>query len=323
MKRPIALLSIALVAVLVGACTQGTGGLGPVGSAPPSAEPSVVPGSPDLTPAPSSPGATPSTEPGDTPEPSAPSTGSTVVRAYFYLGGPPGSEGFVAVLREIPATPAVARAAMNALLAGPQGRELWDGAGISSAIPAGTELRGISISGGIATVDLSSEFEAGGGSASMFGRLGQVVYTLTQFPTVTSVVFQVEGRTVTVFGSEGIVLDGPIGRDYASFDDLLPSIFVDRPAWGAAIGNPARVTGNANVFEASFLITLLDRDGRTLFEGPVMATCGTGCRGTFDTTIEYDVDQGQWGSLRVWVASAMDGSPEDIREYPVWLTPAG
>jgi hypothetical protein len=323
MKRPIVLLPIALIAVLVGACTQSTGGLGPVGSAAPSAEPSVVPGSPDLTPAPSSPGTTPSTPPNETPEPTPPSAGTTVVRAYFYLSGEPGSAGFVAVLREIPATQAVARAAMNALLAGPQGSELAATPAITSAIPAGTELLGISITSGIATVDLSSEFEAGGGSASMFGRLGQVVYTLTQFPTVKSVVFQVEGRTVTVFGSEGIVLDGPIGRDYAAFDDFLPSIFVDRPAWGAAIGNPARVTGNANVFEAQFLITLLDGSGTTLFEGPVMATCGTGCRGTFDVTIEYDVDQGQWGILRAWNASAMDGSPEDVREYPVWLTPAG
>jgi sporulation and spore germination protein/immunoglobulin-like protein involved in spore germination len=315
MNRPIATISVALLAFLLGACTPSTGGLGSVGSAAPSAEPSVVPGSPDLTPAPSS--------PAGTPEPTSPTTGTTVVRAYFYLGGPPGSEGFVAVLREIPSTQAVARAAMNALLAGPQGRELFDGAGISSAIPAGTELRGLSISNGIATVDLSSDFEAGAGSASTIVRLGQVVYTLTQFPTVTSVVFQVEGRTVTVFGSEGLVLDRPIGRDYAGFDGYLPSIFVDRPTWGAAIGNPARVTGNANVFEAQFLITLLDGNGQELWSGPVMATCGSGCRGTFDVTIEYQVDHGQWGTLRAWNASARDGSPEDIREYPVWLTPAG
>jgi Sporulation and spore germination/Immunoglobulin-like domain of bacterial spore germination len=316
MKRPFALPSVVLIAVLLAACTPSTGGLGSVGSAPPSAEPSVVPGSPDLTPAPSS-------APG-TPEPSSPTTGTTLVRAYFYLGGPPGSEGFVAVLREIPATEAVARAAMNALLAGPQGRELFDGAGISSAIPAGTELLGLSISNGIATVDLSSEFEGGGGSASMFARLGQVVYTVTQFPTVKSVVFQIEGRTVSVFGSEGIVLDGPIGRDYQPFvDDFLPAIFVDRPAWGAAIGNPARVTGNANVFEAQFLITILDGNGQELVTNPVMATCGSGCRGTFDVTIEYDVDQAHWGTLRAWNASARDGSPEDIRDYPVWLTPAG
>ena len=323
MKRPIALISIALVAALLGACTPSTGGLGPIGSAPPSAEPSVPVGSPDLTPAPSSPGSSPGASPGETPDPSSPTTGSSVVRAYFFLSGEQGSEGLVPVLREIPATQAVARAAMSALLAGPLGAELQATPAITSAVPGGTRLLGLSITNGIATVDLSREFEAGGGSRSAFGRLAQVVYTLTQFPTVRSVVFQVEGRTVTVFGSEGIVLDGPIGRDYPTFEDFLPAIFVDRPAWGAAIGNPAQVTGSANVFEASFLITLFDASGDELFGGPVMATSGSGTRGTFEVSIPYVVDQGQWGVLRVWNASAMDGSPEDIREYPVWLTPAG
>ncbi|MDQ2965503.1 MAG: GerMN domain-containing protein [Chloroflexota bacterium] len=306
MKRPIVLLSLALAAVFVAACT-------------PSTDPTVVPGTPSLT---QPPGETP--DPGSgTPAPSAPPAGSSVVRAYFYLGGPQRSEGFVPVLREIPVTEAAARDAMDALLAGPQGTELEATPAITSAIPAGTRLLGLSITNGIATVDLSREFEAGGGSRSAFGRLGQVVYTLTQFPTVKSVVFQIEGKTVTVFGSEGIALSGPLARDDKAFEDFLPSIFVDRPAWGAAIGNPARVTGNANVFEAQFLITLLDASGAKLFEGPVMAKCGSGCRGTFELTIEYVVDRGQWGTLRAWNASARDGSPEDIREYPVWLTPKG
>lgn len=313
MKRPSALTSAVLIAVLLGACTPSTGGLGPVGSAPPSAEPSVAPGSPDLTPAPSS--------PAGTPEPSSPTSGTTVVRAYFHLSGPQGSEGLVPVLRQTQETQAVARAAMDGLLAGPAGSELTATPAITSAIPAGTRLLGLSISNGIATVDLSRDFEAGGGSRSAFGRLAQVVYTLTQFPTVRSVVFQVEGETVTVFGSEGIVIDGPMAR--GDFEDFLPAIFVDRPAWGAAIGNPGTVSGTANVFEASFLVTLFDASGKEIFGGPVMATSGSGTRGTFETTIPYVVEQAQWGTLRAWNASAMDGSPEDIRDYPVWLTPAG
>lgn len=328
MKRPIALLSVALVAILVGACTQSAGGLGTIGSAAPSADPSVVPGSPDLTPQPGSPGASPSTSPGDTPSPTAPSGGSSVVRAYFYLGGPQGSAGFVAVLREIPATQAVARAAMNALLAGPQGSELTASLAITSAVPAGTRLLGLSISNGVATVDLSREFEAGGGSASMFGRLGQVVYTLTQFPTVKSVLFQIEGRTVTVFGSEGIVLDGPVGRmddefGQTMFEDLLPAIFVDRPAWGAALGNPGRVTGTANTYEAHFTYQLLSGSGRVLQEGPAMATCGTGCRGTFDFTINYSITRAEWGTLRVVDGDESGETEGTFRDYPVWLTPAG
>ena len=74
---------------------------------------------------------------------------------------------------------------------------------MSSAIPAGTRLLGLTIKDGVATVDLSSEFESGGGSASATIRLGQVVYTLTQFPTVKSVVFQIDGRTVTRLRQRG------------------------------------------------------------------------------------------------------------------------
>jgi germination protein M len=138
---------------------------------------------------------------------------------------------------------------------------------------------------------------------------------------VHTVVFQIDGRTVSVFGSEGISLDGPVGR--ADYVDLLPAIFVGRPAFGAAIGNPARVAGSANVFEATFRITILDGAGRTIADQQAMATCGSGCRGTFDVTVRYDVPKAQWGTLRVWDGSAKDGSPQDVREYPVWLTPAG
>lgn len=319
MKRPIALTSIALVAAMLVACTPSTGGLGPIGSAPPSAEPSVPVGSPDIPPGTDSPSTAPSSQP--SPPASSPPAGSTIVRAYFHLGGDVQAEGLVAVLRVVPESQAVARAAILELLSGLEGRETWDGAGLSSAIPAGTDLLGLSIEDGIATVDLSDEFESGGGSASAMMRLAQVTYTLTQFPTVERVSFKINGRAVTVFGSEGIVLDGPVARD--AYLDLISSIWVDRPAWGAALNNPGRVTGLSNVFEAQFHIAVLDNDGLAIFDQPVMATCGTGCWGTFDLTIAYDVARPQWGALRAYNYSAADGSIETIREYPVWLTPAG
>jgi hypothetical protein len=225
----------------------------------------------------------------------------------------------VPYLFEVPGTKAVATAAMTALLE--RSAVQRDGfAPISTAIPAGTKLLGLTIKDGVATVDLSKEFESGGGSASAMTRLGQVVFTLTQFSTVRSVVFQVEGRTVTVFGSEGIVLDGPVRR--ADYLDLLPGIFVDRPAYGAALGNPGRVSGSAQgIFEATFRITILDGAGRTIADQQAMAACW--CEsGAFDVTVRYDVPKAQWGTLRVWDGSAKDGSPENVREYPLWLTPA-
>jgi germination protein M len=315
------LVAGALVAVvaLVAACSGSTGGLGSVPSVAPA--PSAEPTGPDLTPGPSD-SASPPTGPSDAPPatPSGSSTGTMIVRAYFVLGGEPGTIGLVPVLREVPKTTAVATTAMKSLLAGPTAKESGDRS-ITSAIPTGTRLLGLTIKNGVATVDLSTEFDSGGGAASMQYRLAEVVYTLTQFGTVKSVVFQIEGETVTVFGGEGIVLDGPQAR--ADYYNQLPSIFVDRPAFGAAFASGGHVAGNANVFEATFRVAVLDAAGKSLVDRQVMATCGTGCRGTFDVTLRYTVSKGQWGTLHAYNPSAKDGTPDEIRDYPVWLTPGG
>lgn len=253
------------------------------------------------------------------PAPSGPAGATMMVRTYFYLDGELGTAGLVPLTRKVPDTQAPARAAMDALLAGLTAAEREDRV-ITSGVPDGSRLLGLSIEDKVATVDLSSEFESGGGSMSVFVRLAQVVYTLTQFPTVQSVVFEIEGLPVSVFGSEGIVLDRPVGRD--DFHDQLPAIFVDEPTYGADLGNPVQVSGSANVFEAVFLVTLLDGARGPIAEVRAMATCGTGCRGTFEVTLPYSVTEAGWGTLRVWDGSARDGSPENVREYPVWLTPA-
>jgi germination protein M len=327
---------LAALLVAVAACTPSAGPLGtpatppasiaPSGEAPsdavPSASGTVAPptAAPSATTAPSgaptgTPGAT--TKPTPTPSP----TGTTVVRAYFVLGSFTGNEGLVPVLRTFPETTAVASMAMQALLEGPNDAEMEISPAMYTAIPDGSRLLGLMIKDGIATVDLTGAFASGGGTYSMSARLAQVVYTLTQFPTVDRVVFELDGKPVTEFSSEGIILDGPVGR--ADYRDMLPAIFVDRPAWGASIGNPGRVSGLANVFEATFRVQLLDAKGGILADEQVMASCGTGCWGRFSTDLAYDVADAQYGTLRVFDLSAKDGTPENVTEYKVWLTPAG
>jgi len=125
----------------------------------------------------------------------------------------------VSVARTHEPTPGVATAAINALIASPTRAERKSG--LRTAVPPGTRLLGISIKNGVATIDFTSEYQSGGGSLSMQMRLGQVVYTLTQFPTVKAVRFQLDGAPVNVFSGEGIILDHPVGRsDYA---DLAPT----------------------------------------------------------------------------------------------------
>jgi germination protein M len=318
---PIAIL--AALALAVAACAPASGPLGTPATPPPTSAPSVEVPTADVTPGTASP--TPTAEPTGSPGPSAAPTatpgptstpaGTIIVRAYFLL-----NEHLVPVLREVPKTQAVATAAMNQLLAGPNAKERAASPALVTTVPAGTKLLGLSIDNGVATVDLSREFESGGGSASMFGRLSQVVYTLTQFPTVSGVLFQLDGQPVTIFGGEGLILDHAVGR--ADYHDQLPAIFVDRPAWGAALGNPGTVSGLANTFEAVFQLQLRDGNGRLLFDQSQMASCGSGCWGTFSVKVPYTVTKAQWGTLRVFDYSAKDGTPENVTEYPVWLTPA-
>ena len=130
--------------------------------------------------------------------------------------------------RKVPASDAVATAAMNALLEGPNARE--KAAGLITTIPAGTTLNEVTIEDGTARVDLSGEFATGGGSLSMQARVAQVVYTLTQFKTVKRVDFWIDGGLVETLGGEGIDLSA--GQTRADWEDLLPAIFVETPAVG-------------------------------------------------------------------------------------------
>lgn len=123
-----------------------------------------------------------------------------------------GAQLFV-VERAVPPTRAVARAAMTELLEGPNPNEST--ADISTAIPGGAELLGLSIDDRIATVDLSRRFEPSTGTTGELLTVAQVVYTLTQFSTVEAVHFHLEGQPVRLFASHGLLLQEPQTRsDY-------------------------------------------------------------------------------------------------------------
>lgn len=252
----------------------------------------------------------------------APPVETMGVKVYFMLegGGTDYRPGpfLVPVYREIPYTQQVATAAVRLLIEGPTADEQASVPALSSAVPTDTILLGITIDDGLATVDLSREFEAGGGTFSMAARLAQMVFTVTQFPTVQEVEFHLDGRPVTIFSSEGIVMDHPVGRD--GFVDLTPLILVDDPAFGAPASCPLRVRGVAAVFEAVLNWVLADWDGRVVAEGNAMTDNGMGW-GSFDFTIPCSVDAEEFASLIVFDYSAQDGSQENIREHPIWLTP--
>lgn len=246
----------------------------------------------------------------------------TQVRLYFVApgGGTAGRADpfLVSVQRSIPSTAGIAMATLRELVKGPSSANETLIDGISTSVPAGTRVLGINIADGLATVDLSGEFESGGGSFSIFSRLAQVIYTVTQFPTVDEVEFQLDGQPVTVFSGEGLTMDEPASR--ADFVSLLPTVFVDTPAAGAQADTPLRITGMGAVFEATFQYRLETIDGTVLNEGFAMTDNGVGW-GAFDITLDVSVDTPTEAILTVWEYSAQDGSVQALRQTPLTLLP--
>ena len=242
-------------------------------------------------------------------------TGTRVSYEVWFTRG----ESLFVVRRDQPSTPRVGTAAMEALLAGPTPRE--QAAAVGSQIPAGTQFLGLTVDAGIATVDLTSEFESGGGSASMNMRIAQVVYTLTQFPTVKGVLFELDGQRVDVLGGEGVIVDQPVTRK--DYRDLLPAILVVTPQIGARVDDPVLVEGSANVFEANVTVEVVDESGNVVGHTFTTATCGTGCRGTFSVRVPYEVTSATRGLIIVHDDDAAGtGTPPHEVRIPVVLTPS-
>lgn len=193
------------------------------------------------------------------------------------------------VTRQVPHTQGVAAAALRALLQGPTAAER--AAGLSSALPAGTALREVSLAGGVATVQLDAA-----GHPLDRSAVAQVVYTATSFPTVQRVALRLGD-------------DAPqrtLGR--ADLEDLTPSILVETPLPGDLVPSPLQVSGTANTFEATFVVEVLDAGGRSLGKQTVTATSGSGTRGTFAVSVPFQARAGAI-VLRAYEPSAEDGRP--------------
>ena len=177
----------------------------------------------------------------------------------------------------IPETPAIATASLQRLLAGAPH-------GLRSAIPPGTALESVAVSGGRATVQLSA------GSLTHSAE-AQIVYTLTQFSTIDSV--------------DGGPFPAPAGRsDYA---DQTPqaAIFVAAPQRDAAVTSPVQASGTADVFEGTLAVEVWS-NGTKLRTQTIQASSGTGTRGSWSTAI--DVPTGR-AKLVFYEPSAENGQP--------------
>jgi hypothetical protein len=198
-----------------------------------------------------------------------------------------------AVARELEA-PGGAAAALAELYAGPSAEEDRE-LGANTAILTNGGEPSVAIEDGVARLEFEGEYAT--------DALAQLVFTLSQFPTVESV--EIQGKSYT----------------RADFEDYTPAILVESPLPFEEVTSPLRVTGTANTFEATFSYELTDTDGLIVDENFVTATSGTGTRGTFDfTSAPFTVPFDGVGSLIVFELSAKDGSRINLVEIPLRMT---
>jgi germination protein M len=210
-----------------------------------------------------------------------------VLRVYFL------DEGQVAVAsRTVVAGPAVGRAALIQLLEGPT--EADAERGLTTEIPDRTALEALEIEAGTALVELSEPL----GEAAA----AQVVYTLTQFPSV---------RRVRLEGENHVRSD---------FEEQTPAILVESPLPGEEVSSPLQIEGTANTFEATFHVEVVDARGRVLGQRFVTATSGSGERGTFDASVTFAGMPGP-ATLVTYEVSAEDGSRIHETAFPVEVVP--
>ena len=140
-------------------------------------------------------------------------TGAQLAAVSIYLVR---DDHLVHVTRDLP-SPAQLSDVLESLVSGETEPE--DRAGLRTSIPLGTELRGVSEEGGVARIDLSSDFAAVGGRQELLA-VAQVVLTATGIGGVDAVVFELEGTPTDVPTPSGALADHPVtAEDYAPLLD--------------------------------------------------------------------------------------------------------
>jgi germination protein M len=234
--------------------------------------------------------ATPTTTPTATTSTTGTSTvaASTTFRVYFLRDGK-----VAPVARTVPATQAVATAALRALTNGPSADERR--LGFTTAVPAGRDTPPVIVANGVATLPLPPNVTR--------PELAQIVYTLTQFATVRAV------RSSRMLG------DTP-ALTRARFEDLTPPILVESPLPGQTAASPLEVRGTANTFEATFNLEMRNSSGVPVSTRFVTASSGSGERGTFDTTISFPRTGGPL-TLVAYEQSAANGKRIHVVRIPL------
>lgn len=115
------------------------------------------------------------------------------------------------ITKELPQGQDKLQFAIKELLKGPDFREKSQG--YSSEIPKGTRLLSIKDEGSLIIIDVSDEFQYGGGTESQYTRLTQLIKTVVAQKAEKPVYLYINGQKAEAIGGEGIIINQPLGEN--------------------------------------------------------------------------------------------------------------
>ena len=132
-------------------------------------------------------------------------------KLYFVYIGEDGVVSRKVITREVEKNDSPLVTNINLLLKGPDSSEASKG--YKTLIPPGTRLLSAYVRDGVAFLNFNEEFEFNRiGVDGYLAQLMQIVYTATEFSTVKSVQFLIDGQKKEYLGSEGVWIGSPLSR---------------------------------------------------------------------------------------------------------------
>lgn len=136
---------------------------------------------------------------------------TTTVKLCFVMIDANGSVNYKTVTRTVGKDSPLTNA-INQLLEGPSFQVAAE-KNCTTLIPRGTKLLGASVKDGVATLNFNDAFEFNSeGIEGYLGQLKQIINTATEFSSVKSVQFLINGQKKEYLGSDGVWIGTPLGR---------------------------------------------------------------------------------------------------------------
>lgn len=237
--------------------------------------------------------------------PAQPAASARVEQKLYFV-----RDGKLAVARRsVPLSPTPAADSLRRLFAGPTASERRSG--LTTRIPSGSAVRWVRKCGNVASVNLSARF-APGGTLALNAQLAQVVFTLTQFPTLKLVRFFIDGKETQAAGSSPSRRFRVLGRH--AFASYLPAIFLESPGASQRVRSPLLIEGSA---AGTILATVVGSDGKLLAQKLLLSRATTRTR--FEVKLGFRLSVEEKGRLIVF---KLDGANTITQiELPLTLVP--